>query len=211
MKQGKIRQGGLLVDVGGGIGDLVFATKKELLFGRGIVADISRKNLEAAASKVGLENTMHIDVDKEGLRGLADSEVDVVTALDFIEHIIDPEKFARECHRVLRSGGEVFINTPNIRYWQHIEQLWMQGRFPHTSGDRDVYHGGHLAFFTFADLREIFEAAGFMHPIQIKDEEGFQTPPSPFLSRFNPGNQADYVKLQLEFGCPNLLFKATKP
>src|SRR6202011_3022034 len=89
-------------------------------------------------------------------------------------HIIDPENFARECFRVLKSGGEVFVNTPNIQYWPHIQQL-IAGKFPHTSGDKEVYHGGHLAFFTYLDLCEIFGAAGFTNFRQVKDEEGYNT------------------------------------
>lgn len=212
MRQGKIIHGGTLIDVGGSIGDLCYAAKKELLFGRVFCVDISQKNLEAAASKIGLENTVHLDTDREGLRAFADGEASVVTALDFIEHIIDPEKFARECFRVLRRGGEVFVNTPNIQYWQHIEQL-VQGRFPHTSGDREVYHGGHLAFFTYLDLCDIFGAVGFTDFVQIKDEEGYRQPPQTFNATFMPApkTQNEYIEWCMRFGNPNLLFKASIP
>lgn len=211
MEQGKVKSGGLLVDIGGGIGDLVFAAKHASLFGRGIVVDISKKNLEAAASKVGLENTCHADVDKEGLRGFADSEADVVTALDFIEHIVDPGFFARECFRILKPGGEVFINTPNIQYWRHIEQLLFEGRFPHTSGDTEVYHGGHLAFFTFKDLCEIFGAAGFGRMQQLQDEDGYENPSQLYLGLLKPKDQLQYQTICMRMGNPNLLFKAVKP
>jgi predicted SAM-dependent methyltransferase len=140
-----------------------------------------------------------------------DQTADLITALDFIEHIVDPENFARECFRVLKSGGEAFINTPNIRFWKHIEQLKYGGRFPHTSGDREVFHGGHLAFFTLSDLCDIFGDAGFTSFEQFKDDECFEAPPMPFLTGFNPKSQQEYVNLLMELGCPNLLFKAVKP
>lgn len=206
--QGKLRSHGTLLDVGGGIGDLGYACRD--IFQQRITLDISAKNLEAAVAKGNFP--VLTDVDKDGFGvGLArvpDDSVDLVTALDFIEHIVDPENFARECYRVLKPSGEVFINTPNIRFWKHIEQLWKTGSFPHTSGDREVYHGGHLAFYTYHDLREIFEPVGFTSAEQIKDEEGFCSPPQMWLSALEPKNQLEFRKLSLELGCPNLLYKA---
>lgn len=209
MKQGKIKTGGDLLDIGGGIGDLCYAVLKEKLFEEALVQDISAKNLEAARSK-GIK-TLCTDMDTHGIDAWAGTDLDVVTALDFIEHIVDPEHFARECFRVLKSGGEVFINTPNIQFWKHQEQLRSTGRFPHTSGDREVYHGGHLAFFTYLDLCEIFGAAGFKMFEQINDEEGYSHPPSSYTDVLLPKNQAEYVQYCMRLGCPNLLFKATKP
>lgn len=202
-RSGKLRTGGALLDVGGAIGDLGYAVRD--LFETRFVLDISSRFTDAAFSKGNV--TITADVDREGLK-LADGTVDVVTALDFIEHIVDPENFARECYRVLKPSGEVFVNTPNIRFWRHIQELWHQGTFPHTSGDREVFHGGHLAFYTYQDLRLIFEPAGFTSVEQIKDEEGYQQPPPWVLSALQPKNQQEYTRLCLEFGCPNLLYKA---
>ena len=208
MRQGKIKTGGRLVDVGGGIGDLGYAVRAENLFERTVNVDISEKNLVAASSK-GNETRLG-DVDRSGIN-YWDEHADVVTALDFIEHIVDPENFARECFRVLKPGGEVFINTPNIQFWRHIMSI-VAGKFPHTSGDREVYHGGHLAFFTFDDLHEIFQGAGFKDCVQFHDEEGYQSWPNTFTQIMPPiKNQAEYVQACLRFGSPNLLFKATKP
>jgi 2-polyprenyl-3-methyl-5-hydroxy-6-metoxy-1,4-benzoquinol methylase len=216
--QKKLRTGGTLLDVGGGIGDLGYAVRD--LFDRRITVDISTKNLAAAAAK-GNEAWCR-DVDKEGLgddeygidgRPTSGRFADVVTALDFIEHIVDPENFARECFRVLNPGGHVFINTPNIRFWRHIEQLVWVGRFPHTSGDKEVYHGGHLAFFTRRDLEEIFGGAGFINFEQFKDEECYeQVPPSFFQwAGISVKNQEDYKLWCMEYCNPSLLFKAVKP
>lgn len=203
MRSGKIKTGGRLVDVGGGIGDLGYAARD--LFEERFVLDISSRNTESARVKGNV--TIICDVDREGIP-LGNMSTDVVAALDFIEHIVDPENFARECKRVLKSSGEVFVNTPNIRFWRHIERLRIDGRFPHTSGDRDVYHGGHLAFYTYSDLCEIFESCGFSSAEQLKDEECYEEPPARWIQELKPKNQQDYLRLLLEFGCPNLLYKA---
>lgn len=218
MLQGKIRVGGSILDVGGGIGDLGWSVQhvkmgERPLFDHAVVLDISQKNLEAAKSK-GCQ-TICADIDKIGIPLSPESyggtrQFDLITALDFIEHIVDPENFAAECFRVLKQGGEVFVNTPNIQFWKHIECL-MNGKFPHTSGDRDVYHGGHLAFFTYADLVEIFSSKGFTKFEQIKDEEGYSQPPESYIKRVSPRSTQEYIDVCNRFGCPNLLFKATKP
>jgi 2-polyprenyl-3-methyl-5-hydroxy-6-metoxy-1,4-benzoquinol methylase len=221
--RGLLKSGGTLLDVGGGIGDLGYALRDR--FERRIVLDISEKNLKAAYVK-GCE-TLHCDVDQDGFAGsfssgctfapwhrVESTEIDVVTALDFIEHIIDPENFARECFRVLKPGGQAFVNTPNIQFWRHQEQLATMGRFPHTSGDREVYHGGHLAFFTFLDLVEIFGSVGFQEFEQLKDEEGYSDPPQLWRDLYQKcrvvSSSQDYVKMSLRLGCPNLLFKCVK-
>lgn len=222
IRSGKLRNSGVLLDVGGAIGDLGYAVKD--LFDRRLVQDISEKNLDASRAK-GNE-TFVGDVDCAGIsaghsegnfkddpvRWVKDSNfVDLVCALDFIEHIIDPENFARECFRVLKSKGQVFINTPNIRYWKHIVELLLGGTFPHTSGDTEVFHGGHLAFFTNKDLQTIFGRAGFTKFEMVKDEEGYSSPPDFIMKNFQPKTQAEYMQLCMELGCPNLLFIAEKP
>lgn len=225
IKSGAIKKGGVLLDVGGGTGDLCDAVKD--MFDVRICADISYENLKAARSKKSQIYAWEVDVDKSGLPlhflaaeykysffsdelAWASSYqkpcVDVITALDFIEHIIDPENFARECFRLLKPGGQVFVNTPNIQFWQHVATL-ISGRMPHTSGDREVYHGGHLAFFTFEDLREIFEGAGFSSCTQIMDQDGYVEPPREFLEFARAPYTEKYL---MQFGCPNLLFRATK-
>jgi 2-polyprenyl-3-methyl-5-hydroxy-6-metoxy-1,4-benzoquinol methylase len=232
-RSGKLKSGGVQLDVGGGIGDLGFALREAKLFEKTIVFDIAAKNLEAARKKGNY--VAQVDVDRHGFCVFDSSErpigpgdlgkdfcgpfagdyqVDAISALDFIEHIVDPVTFARHCHNQLKPGGEVFINTPNIRFWRHIEQLVYMGTFPHTSGDRDVYHGGHLAFYTKNDLEEIFGMAGFTGFERFKDEECYEQPHDTSIAgrTLSQCKSRDvYVDLCLEFGCPNLLFKAVKP
>lgn len=205
MRSGKIRIGGTLLDVGGGVGDLGYAVHD--LFEKRITVDISSIPLVAALEK-GNE-IICIDVDRDGLKGVHPNEIDTIVALDVIEHIIDPENFAKECAKVLKPNGEVFINTPNIRFWKHIEQLVLHGIFPHTSGDKEVFHGGHLAFYTYSDLKQIFEQAGFISTKQFMDDE-YVDPPSWIMNMLHKclTSQEQYVQLCLEFGCPNLLYKA---
>ncbi len=203
-KNGKLPVGGVLVDVGGGIGDLGYAVKD--MFTSTWIIDISQKNLEAAKSKGN--HVICSNIDKDGIQ-LCDKHANVVTALDIIEHLVDPEFFAKECHRTLKDNGVVFINTPNIQFWKHIDYLIQTGKFPHTSGDKEVYHGGHLAFYTYFDLCEIF-SFGFKDFEMIEDEENFCHPPQWIMDMQTINNQFDYVELTKRLGSSNLLFKCCR-
>jgi SAM-dependent methyltransferase len=44
---------------------------------------------------------------------VASQSVDVVATLQVIEHVWDHGQFVRECVRVLRPGGRIYITTPN--------------------------------------------------------------------------------------------------
>ena len=124
----------------------------------------------------------------------------MITALDVIEHVIDPESLARECFRVLKHGGAILINTPNIQYWKHLHQLVVAGIFPHTSGDPEVYHGGHVEFFNRRDMEKIFCGAGFVDPVMHFDELHMDPPP-PIWTSISSVPAAEMSVADLIFSC----------
>lgn len=205
VRGGYLARGGTVLDVGGSHGDLVELGVRSGLFSDGWVADISESSV-AVAKHRGLK-AMRVDVDRDGLVS-ADGIFDCVAALDVIEHLVDPISFARECHRVLRPGGYVFINTPNISYWRHLEELVVHGRFPHTSGDREVYHGGHLGFYNENDLTRIFSEAGFREcDMRVHLEQHADAAP-PIWHRLLV--EDDLPKKNRMLTQPNLLFSVSK-
>jgi ubiquinone/menaquinone biosynthesis C-methylase UbiE len=74
-----------------------------------------------------------------------DATFDVVTALDVIEHVEDHVGALRECRRVLKPGGRIFIFVPAHRW------LW--------SLQDEVSH--HFRRYTSRTLREATYAAGY--------------------------------------------------
>ncbi len=60
---------------------------------------------------------------------LPTTSYNLITSYHVIEHLLDPVKKLRQCHRLLSSGGALFVETPNINSigarirgskWSHI-------------------------------------------------------------------------------------------
>jgi 2-polyprenyl-3-methyl-5-hydroxy-6-metoxy-1,4-benzoquinol methylase len=86
---------------------------------------------------------------------------DIVVALDVIEHVFDPNSLMKEVYRVLKRGGKFILSTPNILYEEYLKNFVRNRRFPKTSGDSFPYDGGHIHFFTYQDIYDIMNLAGF--------------------------------------------------
>lgn len=76
---------------------------------------------------------------------------DVVTMIDFIEHVRDPEAALAKAHRLLRPGGRIVLLTPNAA---SLSRRLMGLRWLH-------YKVEHLSYFTPAGLSRCLERVGF--------------------------------------------------
>lgn len=88
---------------------------------------------------------------------------DVLVAGELIEHIVHTEVFLSECNRILKTGGEFIISTPNLGYIGHrIKMLFGQAPaiMGYKSGD-DELNPGHVRYFTLGKLKEVLNEYGF--------------------------------------------------
>lgn len=156
-----IGTGSCVVNLGCGSGHLLNTLAER--FDQRIGLDVSRTRLDTLADG-GTDGWEFREADLNGQFPLADASADAVIANQVIEHILDPIKFSREIHRILRPGGRCFITTPNIRYIKNISHLFFSGYGPRTAGGNTLdgaWDDGHIHYFTHRDLREIFSHAGF--------------------------------------------------
>ena len=115
---------------------------------------------------------LHHDVEGVELPFPADY-FDTVLMIAVIEHMVDPNSVLKNLRRMLRPGGRLILDTPNIAKWTRRAKL-AAGYFPSTASldegllcyDRksptDLHDEGHLHYFTFRSLRRLcVEKAGF--------------------------------------------------
>ncbi len=102
---------GRLLDIGCGDGNFTMLMAKSCGAKEVYGVDISEKGVEMA-KKNGIK-AFKVDVDEEGLP-FSDNYFDVVTALEVIEHLFDPDHFLEEVYRVLKPNGVFVLSTPNL-------------------------------------------------------------------------------------------------
>ncbi|MGI9317824.1 MAG: methyltransferase domain-containing protein [bacterium] len=138
--------GGRIVEVGSGLGDLLRSFKDE---GWDVLGIDPWRELPAHTQEIHGIETIPTTLEKAKL---PDASVDVVVMLHVIEHLPDPVATLKEINRILKPGGHVVIETP--RYDTFMFKL-LRHR------ERSVKCEGHIYFFTFDTLRKTYEKAGF--------------------------------------------------
>jgi SAM-dependent methyltransferase len=85
-----------------------------------------------------------------GRTPFADREFDCVVLIDFLEHIADDRGFIQEVHRILRPGGTVIINAPNLKNDLLI-------RFRKAIGLTDEDHGHLRPGYTVQSISQLLD------------------------------------------------------
>ncbi len=137
-----------LMDVGCSSGALVYAFQS---------VGVQAEGVEPSANPVQTAISHGLKVHQGFLEDLhlpAES-YDVITLFEVIEHIKDPLKLFKECHRVLLPGGIVIVKTGNTESWT---ALAMRGRWEYFDMAR---HGGHISFFNPISMERLARRCGF--------------------------------------------------
>jgi predicted SAM-dependent methyltransferase len=115
-----------------------------------------------------------LDLERELLRPFPDESVDEILAKDFIEHLSwrVVEAFLRDCHRVLKRGGRMYIQVPDLEAIARKVILNPDFRYGNLTGWRaisfwvygaqDYPENAHKAGFTIPTLRRLLESVGFV-------------------------------------------------
>lgn len=108
----QFRQFHKVLDAGCGDGGLAVLIQKEIgsvVFG----VDISKRGINLAKKQGVAARIGDISEKIPYPKGYFDA----IVASEIIEHLVNPDGFLRQCHRVLRPGGKLILTTPNVSFW----------------------------------------------------------------------------------------------
>lgn len=118
-----------------------------------------------ASLVVGLDNNLRDLVKLKGNRSelilasaeflpLQDASFDCVYLGELIEHFWSAEKLLRAVKRVLKIGGKICLDSPNVYSLERILRFVLRGE--DSLGDQD-----HKIFYTPASLSKLLQSTGF--------------------------------------------------
>jgi SAM-dependent methyltransferase len=159
-----VKSGESVLDVGSGNGNLLYQLRSK--FTHLIGLEYSPKRMQQAELNLAGHNFTGALGSAERMNAFDSNSIDCIVSADTIEHIPDVYLACQEFFRVLRPGGSIIINTPNIAFVKK-RALLLFGRFPSTSqkneglGSDILFDGGHLHYFTFRSLSLLLVKSGF--------------------------------------------------
>jgi ubiquinone/menaquinone biosynthesis C-methylase UbiE len=114
-----------------------------------------------------------IDIERELLKKFNDQSVEEIIAKDFIEHLSwrKVKDFIRDCHRVLKKGGKIYIQTPDLQ--AIAQKVILNPNFKYGTlegyeaisywvyGGQEYRENTHKSGFTIPTLKQLLESNGF--------------------------------------------------
>jgi methionine biosynthesis protein MetW len=163
-----LEKGDRVLDVGCGNGYMLFRLidKYTELYG----IDIAPSRIEEARKTVAekysdLPNRFYFYEGNLDKRMDFDSDFfDTIICTATLEHVYDIYTLVKEIHRILKPGGDIIVEVPNIAYFKYRIKLLL-GILPITSSPHNWkeigWDGGHIHYFTLKKLCELLESQGF--------------------------------------------------
>jgi 2-polyprenyl-6-hydroxyphenyl methylase/3-demethylubiquinone-9 3-methyltransferase len=97
--------------------------------------DLSEESLRVAERHDATSGVRYLKMDATKLE-FAPESFDVVSAMDFLEHVEDPALAVAEAARVLRPGGLYFFSTFNRNLLSRLVVIWGVERFVRNTPER---------------------------------------------------------------------------
>jgi 2-polyprenyl-3-methyl-5-hydroxy-6-metoxy-1,4-benzoquinol methylase len=137
--------GGTLLDVGCGNGEFLH-TMKQLGW------NVQGLDVDEKAAETARRNNINVRIGTLDKSGFSSNMFDAIVLSHVIEHVYDPISLLRECKRILKPGGKIFILTPNSKSLCHklFGEYWRGLEVPR-----------HLMVFSNINLESCANVAGF--------------------------------------------------
>jgi 2-polyprenyl-3-methyl-5-hydroxy-6-metoxy-1,4-benzoquinol methylase len=156
-------KGDSIIEIGAGNGNVASALlQSDLGIRNYTLGDISAARVEGIRRNINDTRVNILELDAENIPASELEKYDAVIMVALIEHLVDPLRAMQQIRKLLRPGGFVYIDTPNIAKYTHRIKLLM-GKFPSTASRNeglttyegqptDLYDEGHLHYFTYRSL-----------------------------------------------------------
>lgn len=113
-------------------------------------ARLAELGMDVTAVDIEALDPFHFDLQRRVLADanqalpFADGEFDALVSIEGIEHLENPSFFLRECARVVKPGGWVFLSTPNVDSYRSRRSAYLHGfpKYfqPKTPERKDAWH-----------------------------------------------------------------------
>jgi len=142
----RFRRSGHLLDVGCFKGFFLYSAARCGWTVAG--TEVSRPAVEFARRRLGLRVEMG---DLLSLPLFEDGQFDVITLFDVIEHLSHPDRYLKKAHQLLRRGGLLYLETPNV---QALPRYLLGKRWT-------IFHGLHRYYFQPGTIERLLRNTGF--------------------------------------------------
>jgi ubiquinone/menaquinone biosynthesis C-methylase UbiE len=165
-------KGDNVLEIGSGSGDVLLTLADR--YKRCVGVELSKVRAEESRKVFqNNPNTQIIHGNFESMKmDFPESFFDTIIMSAVIEHLIDPFVVLEKIYNLLKPGGRVLIETPNIAKWTRRVKL-LCGFFPSTASldegfiqydkktPTTLYDEGHFHYFTFRSLKKALLRAHF--------------------------------------------------
>lgn len=165
--------GGTILELGAGDGRIARTLLSELAgIESYVLSDWSESRVSGLRSSFDDRRVEVMQIDAQDVPSSLEGRFDAILMVALIEHLIDPMSAMTQIRCLLKPGGWVYIDTPNIAKWTRRLKL-LAGQFPSTASREEglqtydrgrvtLHDEGHLHYFTFRSLdRMLVDYCGF--------------------------------------------------
>jgi SAM-dependent methyltransferase len=136
---------------------------------------------EAAAKAALVADRVEVGNLEHGVLPFEDSSIDLILALDVLEHLVQPKLVLQQLSKLLKPGGVLIAKMPNARHHRLVYQLVVKGDWKYE--EHGILDETHLRFYTHKSLPALFENSGIL----IEKNEAL-----PFLSKADKMNKLTF-------------------
>ncbi len=115
---------------------------------KAVGTEVSEPAVRFARRQLGLRVELG---DLLSLPPFEDGPFDVITLFDVIEHLSRPDRYVHRIHQLLRPGGLLYLETPNVRA---LPRYLLGKRW-------SIFHGLHRYYFQPGTIERLLRKAGF--------------------------------------------------